>query len=331
MNQAQVLIIGAGIAGLAAAHELETNGISTILLDKSSGVGGRLATRRIGGGQADHGAQFFTVRTNTFQQQVDRWLGSGLINIWSHGWSDGSLKRTVSDGHARYVAAKGMNDIAKHMQAALDQTQIAVNARVARIAVRDDKIHAICDDGSEYTADAILLTPPPPQAVELLAELPLTDDDRDALNRIHYGPCLTGLHVVEGEVNLPEPGAVQDFNNTVYWIGSNRAKGITDAQIITTHAEARWSRQHYDAPDSEVLETLRKGLLPYLMPGANIVEEQVKRWRYSVPLTTHPQEYLVLSNLPVVFAGDGFGGRGRIEGAYLSGLSAGRKLVEIVS
>lgn len=331
MNQAQVLIIGAGIAGLAAAIELETNGISTILLDKSSSVGGRLATRRIANGQADHGAQFFTVRTDAFQQQVDRWVGSGVVKIWTHGWSDGSLKRTVGDGHARYVATKGMNDIAKHMQASLTKTQVKVNSRVGRLEVRDNRVHAICDDGTEYSADAVLLTPPPPQALQLLDELPLTEDDRDALNRIHYGPCLTGLHVVEGDVNLPEPGAVQDFNNTVYWIGSNRSKGITDSQIITTHAEARWSRQHYDAPDSEVLETLRKALLPYLMPGANIVEEQVKRWRYSVPLTTHPQEYLALSNLPVVFAGDGFGGRGRIEGAYLSGVSAGRKLVEIVN
>jgi predicted NAD/FAD-dependent oxidoreductase len=33
---------------------------------------------------------------------------------------------------------------------------------------------------------------------------------------------------------------------------------------------------------------------------------------------------LQAENMPLIFAGDAFGGRGRIEGAYLSGLAAGQ-------
>ena len=58
-----VLIIGAGLAGLMAANSLKEQGWQVTLVDKGRSVGGRLATRRIGPGRADHGTQFFTART----------------------------------------------------------------------------------------------------------------------------------------------------------------------------------------------------------------------------------------------------------------------------
>ena len=50
---------------------------SIFIVDKGRSVGGRLATRRIGPGRADHGAQFFTVRSDKFQGYVDRWQKVG--------------------------------------------------------------------------------------------------------------------------------------------------------------------------------------------------------------------------------------------------------------
>jgi hypothetical protein len=68
---AEVIIVGAGISGLMAAQVLQNNGVHVCVMDKSTSVGGRLATRRIGTGVADHGAQFFTVREPQFQAMVD--------------------------------------------------------------------------------------------------------------------------------------------------------------------------------------------------------------------------------------------------------------------
>ena len=42
------IVIGAGIAGLLAARQLAEAGRDVTVLDKGRGVGGRLATRRIG-------------------------------------------------------------------------------------------------------------------------------------------------------------------------------------------------------------------------------------------------------------------------------------------
>ena len=77
-----VLIIGAGIAGLLCATELNKTGRSVRILEKGRGPGGRMATRRMGKARLDHGAQFFTVRSHSFQRYVDEWLEAGVIREW---------------------------------------------------------------------------------------------------------------------------------------------------------------------------------------------------------------------------------------------------------
>lgn len=324
-----VLIIGAGLSGLRAAREIQAAGKSVTLLEKSTSSGGRLATRRIGEGRADHGAQFFTARTETFKQQVQEWLDADIVYVWSHGWSDGSLKRTVGDGHPRYVTKGGMNELAKHLEQGLD-----VRTGVKVIAVeRPSHAWQVTDDqGNVYSSEVLIMTPPPPQSLELLVQIPLTSRDESDLQRLHYGPCLAGMFVVDGELSLPEPGAVQNFQQSVYWIADNQAKGISpEERVVTLHAEARFSRQHYDDPEDVTLGLMREALQPYLSENTTIKDAQLKKWRYSVPLTTHPRDVLVAEGLPLIFAGDAFGGRGRVEGAYLSGLAAGNAALELLS
>ncbi|MFM8721078.1 MAG: FAD-dependent oxidoreductase, partial [Chthoniobacterales bacterium] len=67
------IVIGAGLAGLAAAGRLRKAGQDVLVLEKSRGLGGRAATRRWDGLPVDHGAQFFTARSEDFRDQVARW------------------------------------------------------------------------------------------------------------------------------------------------------------------------------------------------------------------------------------------------------------------
>ena len=82
MKVTDVLIIGAGISGLVCASKLSNAGMSVRLLDKGRGVGGRMATRCMGGARIDHGAQYFTVRDSQFQVFVDTWLEAGAVKEW---------------------------------------------------------------------------------------------------------------------------------------------------------------------------------------------------------------------------------------------------------
>jgi len=321
-----VLIVGAGLSGLIAACELQKENIPVTILDKGKSVGGRLATRRIQEGIADHGAQFFTTRSDIFREHVQMWIEAGVVRVWGHGWSDGSLKRTHADGNPRYVVEGGMNQLAQFIKSQLKDVEIHTHMEVGDIQYYDESFNLTTNNQKAFRASHLILTPPAPQAMKLARSEWFTDTERNELERIAYGPCLCGMFVVEGDVDLPEPGAIQNFQNKFYWIADNKAKGISEQRIITIHAESRWSESKYDAPDEEIAEEMLEGLQPFFIDNPKILETQIKRWRYSVPLTTYPRDYLACENLPLYFAGDGFGGRGRVEGAYLSGYTLGKDL-----
>ena len=259
---------------------------------------------------------------------MDRWLTQNLVYVWGMGWSDGSVKRSAGDGHARYACRGGMNALAKYLARDLD---IAINRLVTKVQL--DESGWILEDsaGGLYQCRGLILTPPVPETLALLMKngIYLQENDQTALRRIRFGPCLCGIHEIDGDVDLPEPGAVQDFQANVYWVADNQAKGISRTAVVTSHANAKFSRQNWDAPEADIVRELESAVQPYLKSGARIVHTQLKKWRYSVPLTTHADECLLADSLPpLVFAGDAFGGRGRVEGAFLSGIAAGNALAD---
>ncbi len=329
-HKAEVLIVGAGLAGLTAANELLRHGIRAVVVDKGRSVGGRLATRRIGPGRADHGAQFFTARDARFRQAVAAWVAEGLVYEWSRGWSDGSLVQAPTDGHPRYAVHGGMNQLAKRLAQPLEQVDMLhTGLRIAKIYRDTSSIWcAETDDGRLFHAPSILLTPPAPQALDLLdaGAVPLHKDDRQALAAIHYAPCLCGLYWVDGDVRLPDVGAMQMPHAAITWIADNRRKGISPAaRIVTIHAGPEWSERHYDEDDATILDRLRAELLPLLRPASVLLEAQIKRWRYALPTAVYPQAWFAPRDLPgCLLGGDGFGSP-RVEGAYLSGLALGEE------
>ena len=130
-----VIVVGAGLAGLTAARHLMTSGLRVVVVDKGRSVGGRLATRRLAGGRADHGAQFFTVRDPGFAAAVTGWQRDGLVFEWSRGWSDGSVARNAPDGYPRYAVEGGFNQLAKRLADGLD---VRLATQIAAIVAKDD-------------------------------------------------------------------------------------------------------------------------------------------------------------------------------------------------
>jgi predicted NAD/FAD-dependent oxidoreductase len=325
-----VLIVGAGMSGLMAARTLVEAGKSVLVLDKGRSVGGRMATRRIGSGAADHGTQFFTARAPEFTASVQRWQADGLVFEWSRGWSNGSLM-AATDGHPRYAVRGGMNALMKHLAAGLD-TRVKLEVMSVELVnggweVRDGV-------GTRQQARALLLTPPIPQSLALLDEggVQLAETDRTALERIEYERCLAALFSVQGDVHLPAPGAIQRPHAPIYWIADNRRKGVSpQAAIVTMQAGPVYSRQLWELDDEDILRSFRVDLMPFLDDRARVIEGQLKRWRYAQPSVVFPERCLVAADQasPLVFAGDAFGVP-RVEGAFLSGLAAGQRLAELL-
>ena len=324
-----VLVVGAGLAGLLAANQLQAAGHTVLVVEKGRGVGGRLATWRLGPGRGDYGAQFFTVREPQFQAIVDEWRQTGLAFIWSRGWAAGSaVADGADDGFARYAITGGMTAVAKHLAANLT---IHTQTRLTHVRVAGEGWEVKAEDGRLFTTRALILTPPVPQSLTLLdaGSVSLTAADRAALERIEYAPCLSGLFWVEGGVELPAPGAVQQPEQAISWLADNQQKGISpEAAIVTAHANPVQSKLWYEAPKGELVGLFMGGIRPYLSKTSVIKAHHIHRWRYALPLVTHPERTLLADGLPpLAFAGDAFNGP-RVEGAALSGLAATDALIK---
>jgi len=300
-----VVVVGAGLAGLAAARSLADAGMQVSVVDKGRGVGGRLATRRIGEARLDHGAQFFTVRGDDFAALVARAEAAGVVTQWCRGFG-------AEDGFPRYVGTDGMTGLAKWLAEGLD---VRTGVRVTDLA--------------DYPADAYVLTAPLPQSSAILAwsgRLP-EPDLADRLAAFTYEPVLAVLAVLDGPPALDAPGAVQQPDHPLFtFVADNRAKGVSAVHAVTLHATNAVSRARWNEADDRLLASLLAEARPWL-GDAGVLDAQLMRWRYAAPTEVWPATHLVVRRAPqpVVLAGDAFDGP-KVEGAFRSGLAAARCL-----
>lgn len=70
-SQCDVVIVGAGLAGLSAAREIQRHGHSVVVLESSDAVGGRVRTDIVDGFQLDRGFQVMLTAYPELQTQVD--------------------------------------------------------------------------------------------------------------------------------------------------------------------------------------------------------------------------------------------------------------------
>ena len=301
------------MAGLTAGSVLQQSGWDVVLLDKGRRPGGRMATRRDGESWFDHGAQFLTVRDSHFQDVVDRWTASGCVKPWF-----------TEDGHLRYRGTDGMAGIARELAKELNvRTSMIVN----RIESDAKGWRISTDTGEEYAASTLLLTPPAPQSLALLVgcldRLPVRIVS--ALKSVEFDPCFALLATLDGPSHVPIPGYVRPENGPIGFIADNAQKGISSIPTLTIHARADFSRAHFESLHEEVAHLLLQAAAPWL--GSKVLQWQLRRWRYSQPVTLCGEPCLyTLEPKPVAFAGDAFGGP-RIEGASLSGMAAAHRMI----
>ncbi|MFT5123201.1 MAG: renalase [Kiritimatiellia bacterium] len=325
--QVKVIIIGAGISGLAAARHLTEAGCKVSVLDKGRGVGGRMATRRLPladgrTGQADHGAQFFTVRDKRFQDLVDTLQTDDQVTEWCRGFSE-------DDGHRRFRGTLSMNAVAKHLATGLE---IHREQRVCALRHMNTWLLET-ESGEAFQGDQILLTAPVPQAIQLLTVSGIAYPS--ALDELRYTPCLAVLANLDGPSGLPFPGVRLFKEGPVEWMADNHVKGISEIPTLTLHASPDFSAKHFerdrDAAGNEMIRTVQDELT------SRVVAHQVHGWRYSRPLQVFPQRSLQVAK-GLFLAGDGFGDppetgetilapTPRIESAWLSGLHAAEQLL----
>ena len=332
-SQSSVIVIGAGLTGLVAARTLAEHDQPSVVFDEARSVGGRMATRRlpgIGGAVAlvDHGAQFFTARSQEFQTEVDSWLSLGIAREWCRGFGE------TQDGYPRYCAPGGMNAITKHLASG---ALVAVNAAVRSVGVIDEGLVVATDDDARHLCTAAVLTPPVPQSLVLCDQggLALHENDRTELEMVRYARCLALLVTVDRPGLIRSPGGLQlttDQDRTFSFVADNQAKHLSPVPALTFHANDLISERHYDDLDDSLLSLLMSEAQRYLN-GIGVVAAEIKRWRYARPTVTYPHRCLSIHpshRTQIVFAGDAFG-EAKVEGAFLSGLAAAQSVIEHIA
>ncbi len=319
------MIVGAGVAGLIAARELGGTH-RVVVLDKARGVGGRMATRRIGDATFDHGAQFVTAHHEWFGGVVGRWCATGVADVWFRG-RIGPGGVVAEDGHPRHRGTESMNSLAKVLADGLD---VRRGAKVSKLTATNHRWIVELDSGEGIEAEAVVLSAPVAQSLALVdaGGVQLAGADRDALGAITYDPCLAALVPLDGPSGLGPPGAVAPSVGPVEWIADNHLKGISEGHGVTIHGDAQFSAEHWNRPDAEVVDELvvaaraSAGLTAAPLPAV----AQVQRWRYARPSSSHPEPFLMATGVaPLVFCGDAFG-EARVEGAAVSGRAAAAAL-----
>ena len=307
MNKTTV-IVGAGIAGLLAARRLRTAGCDVLVLEKSRGFGGRMATRRVGAAVFDQGAQYFTVRDPEFGKLVEEWCARG----WAAPWSAG--------GHRRFVGRPSMTAIPKGLAAGL---RVLREHKVTEARRHDCGCWELdVENHGMVRAERLLLTSPVPQSLAILraggVELPA--EAAASLAAVEYHPCLALLLTLDGPSGLPE-GGVTFEEGPVRWLADNVDKGVSfGAGAVTVHAGPEFSERHYGASEAEVSDLLIPEVAGRL--ASRVTGATLHRWKFCEPRASHAGRALWLPELALGFAGDAFGGP-RVEGAALSGLALG--------
>jgi len=314
MDATDVLIIGAGISGLLCASELTRAGATVRVIEKGRGLGGRMATRRMGQARLDHGAQFFTVRESRFQRYVDEWLEAGVIREWyRHAPSDSNAA-----GYPRYFGATGMTDAPKFMARDLD---VRRGEQVVSVKYEAGQWSVLTASGEAHAAHSLVVTAPLPQALALLdtSGLCYAPAELDRLRAVRYERGLAPPALLDGPSGLPGAGFIDCGADVLSWIADNRVKGISpDAHCVTLHATPEFADLHWDSEDAIRGPLMIDASTQYL--DAQVHDYSCHRWGYTFPINPYPELFFANAALNLFLAGDSFGGP-RVEGAALSGLA----------
>jgi renalase len=287
-----ITVIGAGICGLSLAVLLQEKGHRVTVLEKSKGLGGRMATRRTANGKFDHGAQFYTLK-EPIETDHERWLQMGL----THRWID-------KNGFSCFTSSTGMASLAKELAS---RVQVQLEHKVVQIESSAKGWNIITEKSPRVSTDHLILTAPLPQSLDLLRksgiEYPAT------LDAITYTKALVGLFENShfGDFGKNFSSYTEDLHPTkLFSISNQHSKLLSAIPSWTITMNAEFSENFYDESD-EIILTKMVAEIRMIAESFQFTEFQLKRWRYNTPRGRFPELYLRVRD-GLYLAGDAFGG-----------------------
>ncbi|MBD0334966.1 MAG: FAD-dependent oxidoreductase [Cyanobacteria bacterium Co-bin13] len=345
-----VAVVGAGMAGLLCTRRLQQAGYRVRVLEKSRGLGGRVATRRVNDQPVDHGCRFITPTTPLMDQLVQQLKLQRLVRPWHPACyavaADGQLIPTAPE--ERWVAPQGMTTIAKYLAENLDirrQTRVVgLEVAVEGWQLRVEEIGTPA--ATPLTARAVVLAVPAPQALDILQTVKPQLDSAVMLDlkAVAFDASIT---VFAGYSGLPTTGLEADSQgwtvsgnaSTAFaWAGLDSGKrGAPSVPTVVIQSCDRFAQPYLSTPApldagrhllAQTAQTLGLAFKQDLRQPDWI---QVHRWRYATTKNPSTQQSLVTAApLPLVCCGDWCGGFD-VNTAATSGWIGAEKIHELLS
>ena len=338
----RTLIIGAGLSGLTCARKLAEAGRGVTLLDKGNRPGGRLSTRVSRSGPTfDHGAQYFTVKSATFQRQASQWVESGHAALWdgpmvdldhgSHTPTKREAKRYVGTPKMESVVEAALDDLKGHGD--IDGPHFGVE--VKSLSHDDGAWVATDGDGTLYAGYThVVLALPAPQSRTLLEGV--APQMAAELGAVEVEACWALMLAFDEPLGLGYDGAFVE-HEPLRWVARDTGKpgrpGVSEAgECWVVHAGGAWSEAHVEDERDDVVAALREAFEEAI--GRAVPEPSyaaAHRWRYAHVQEPLTRRWLHDEARGLAVCGDALtdGATANIERAWLSGLALGERLATL--
>lgn len=311
----KIAILGAGLAGLHAARQLKDIAEVTIF-EKARGVGGRMSTRYAGSYEFDHGAQFFTAKSQAFQKFLQPLIKQNIVLPWQgkiayingqsrpHDWTE-----------PHYVAAPRMNSLCKYL--AEDQN-IQLQVKVDSLRKEQGKWFLVTEKGLWHDSfDWVISTAPPEQTDALFQDQWAFQAQTRAVT---MDPCFSLMLGYDQDLALDyDAGYV--CNGPISWFARNNLKpGRKEkSQSLLIQSSAEWSQQNLDQDRELIIRQLLAGLpsiFGHPLPEPDYIS--LHRWLYAKVAIPFGGMHMLDSTAQLAACGD-WCLSGRVESAFLSG------------
>lgn len=309
----EILVIGAGMAGLACATALTRAGRQVVALDKGRGPGGRMAARRVEiAGKTvsfDHGAQYFTANDAEFRAKVTDWERAGIAARWP-----------AAGVHA-WVGVPGMN---APLRAMAQGCQVAWSSRADHV-VRDGRRWVVQVGDRRFTSETLLVAVPAEQAQGLLRVA--APDLASLAGGVRSAPCWAVMAAFAARLAIASD-ILRDGRGPIVWAARNSAKPRrAGRECWVIHASPVRSQELLELPAQRVAELV----LADFFAGAGLapttpVHLDAHRWLYALPDRAGATAARFDPVRRIGIAGDYLIGP-RVESAWVSGTALARQVI----
>jgi len=326
-EKVDILVIGAGIAGLSFARTIKQQGHDVLILERSRAVGGRCATWRHADMAMDYGVPFLHARSPLFWQTVDQLLGADVLYGWPQRVQGNGLTcqpRALDPGVHHAALHGGLNTLAKKLAEGLE---ILRESEVTTIKTIHGGVQ-LSGANFSLSTQTLILAAANSESLRLLKDSDFGSSTAGAMALFGLAPTLPTLSLLVFYDTPPEQPAwellLPETSASIQLISNESSKNVAGNKIcLCIQARPDWSRQCLNSPNEEWTRDILRDAA--LLLGDWVMKpdwQRPHRWLDSRLDSASRLRRPLLQNIAgckLGIIGEYFNPAGGLEGAFLSG------------